>query len=133
MRWNSTWSDSGGAAWMFIERLNEISNRIDGALALALVAEDGITVESYSAASDLDLDLLAAELITQVRAISEDHKELAAGEVRQVTVTTDRMTVMVSSVSASYYLVLVLGEGSNRGRARFELRRARLLLEQDLV
>lgn len=118
---------------MFIERLNEISDRIDGALALALVAEDGITVESYSAASDLDLDLLAAELITQVRAISEDHKELAAGEVRQVTVTTDRMTVMVSSVSASYYLVLVLGEGSNRGRARFELRRARLLLEQDLV
>jgi len=118
---------------MFIERLNEISNRIDGAVALALVAEDGITVESYSADTDLDLDLLAAELITQVRAIAENHKELAAGDVRQVTVATRRMTVMVSSVSESYYLVLVLGEGSNRGRARFELRRARLLLEPDLV
>ncbi len=118
---------------MFIERLNEISSRIEGALALALVAEDGITVESYSAASDIDLDLLAAELITQVRAIAENHKELAAGDVRQVTVATEQITVMVSSVSESYYLVLVLGEGSNRGRARFELRRARLLLEQDLV
>lgn len=118
---------------MFIERLNEISDRIDGALALALVADDGITVESYSATSDLDLDLLAAELITQVRAIAENHKELAAGEVRQVTVATERLSVMVSSVSDSYYLVLVLAQGGNRGQARFELRRARLLLEADLV
>lgn len=118
---------------MFIERLNRISDRIDGALALALVAEDGLTVESYSAAEELDLDLLAAELITQVRSIAENHQDLAAGDVRQVTVSTDRMTVMVSSVSESYYLVLVLGQGGSRGRARFELRRARLLLEPDLV
>lgn len=118
---------------MFIERLNEISDRIEGALAVALVAEDGITVESYSTESELDLDLLAAELITQVRAISENHKELAAGDVRQVTVATDRMTVMVSSVSDSYFLVLVLSGDGNRGRARYELCRARLLLEPDLV
>ena len=117
---------------MFIVRLNQISDRIDGALALALVADDGITVESYSAEPELDLDLLAAELITQVRAISENHKELEAGEVRQVTVVTDRMTVMVSSVSESYYLVLVLGRDGSRGRARFELRRARLAREPDL-
>jgi len=118
---------------MFIERLNEITDRIDGALALALVAEDGITVESYSTESELDLDLLAAEMITQVRAISENHKELSAGDVRQITVATDRMTVMVSSVSESYFLILVLAGYGNRGRARYELCRARLLLERDLV
>lgn len=118
---------------MFIERLSEISNRIDGALALSLVAEDGITVESVSSSPELELDVLAAELITQVKAIAENHRDLAAGEVRQLTVATERMTLMVSSVSDSYYLVLVLAGDGNHGRARFELRRARLALEGDLA
>ena len=33
---------------MFLERLSRISDRIDGALALSLVARDGIPVESVS-------------------------------------------------------------------------------------
>jgi predicted regulator of Ras-like GTPase activity (Roadblock/LC7/MglB family) len=117
---------------MFLEQLNSISNRIDGALALSLVARDGIPVESVSADPDLDLEVLAAELVAQVRSIAEDHRELAVGEVQQLTVTTDRLTLMVSSVAPDYYLLLVLGPEGSQGRARFELRRARLLLEKDL-
>lgn len=118
---------------MFIERLSEISQRIDGVLALSLVADDGIIVESVSSSSELDLEILAAEMIAQVEAISENHRELAAGDVRQLTVATDRLTLMVSSVSDSYYLVLVLAGGGSHGRARFELLRARLALERDLM
>jgi hypothetical protein len=33
---------------MFLERLNSITDRIDGAVALSLVAADGIPVESTS-------------------------------------------------------------------------------------
>lgn len=118
---------------MFAERLSEIRLRIGGARALSLVAADGLTVEAVSDGSELDLDLLAAELVGQARAIAENHRELAAGALRQLTVVTDRMTVMVSSVSDNYYLVLVLAGDANRGLARFELRKARLLLENELV
>ena len=52
--------------------------------------------------------------------------------MQQLSVTTDRLTLMVSSVAADYYLLLVLGPEGNYGQARFELRRARLLLEADL-
>ncbi|HEX9942892.1 MAG TPA: hypothetical protein VGG03_12805 [Thermoanaerobaculia bacterium] len=117
---------------MFLDRLSRISNRIDGARALSLVARDGIAVESFSSDPDLDLDVLAAELIAQVRSITEDHRELEVGEVQQFSVTTDRLTLMVSAVAADYYLLLVLGPEGNYGKARFELRRARLLLEGDL-
>jgi predicted regulator of Ras-like GTPase activity (Roadblock/LC7/MglB family) len=89
-------------------------------------------VESVSSDPDLDLEVLAAELIAQVRSITENHRELDVGEVQQLSVTTDRLTLMVSSVAADYYLLLVLGPEGNYGRARFELRRARLLLESDL-
>ncbi len=117
---------------MFAERLNRISRSIEGALALSLVAKDGIRVDSVSSSPEIDLDGLAAEMISQARAISDNHRELEVGDVRQLSVTTDRMTLMVSSVTPDYYLLLVLGPEANYGRARFELRRARLLLEKDL-
>jgi predicted regulator of Ras-like GTPase activity (Roadblock/LC7/MglB family) len=117
---------------MFLDQLSQISNRIDGALALSLVAKDGMPVESVSSDPSLDLEVLAAELVNQVRSITENHRELAVGEVQHLAVTTDRLTLMVSSVAADYYLLLVLGPDGNHGRARFELRRARLLLEAEL-
>jgi predicted regulator of Ras-like GTPase activity (Roadblock/LC7/MglB family) len=117
---------------MFLDQLSRISNRIEGALALSLVAKDGMPVESFSSDPDLDLDVLAAELIAQVRSITDNHRELDAGEVQHLSVTTDRLTLMVSSVASDYYLLLVLGPEGNHGKARFELRRARLLLEADL-
>ena len=118
---------------MFLEYLSRISDRIGGVLALSLVAKDGIPVESVSSDDDLDIEVLAAELIAQTRTISDNHRELEVGLVQQLAVTTDRLTLMVSSVANDYYLLLVLGSQGNFGRARFELRRARLLLEKDLL
>ena len=117
---------------MFLEQLSRISNRVEGALALSLVAKDGMPVESVSSDPDLDLDVLAAEMVAQARTMSDNHRELEAGDVQHFAVSTDRLTVMVSSVAADYYLLLVLGPEGNHGRARFELRRARLLLEREL-
>lgn len=114
---------------MFLDRLSSVSEKIEGARALSLVAPDGIPVESFSADNTLDLDALAAELISQVRGIAQDNRDLEVGTVEQLSVSTDRMVLMVSALSAGYYLLLVLDHGSSHGRARFELRRARLLFE----
>ena len=77
--------------------------------------------------------MLYAEMVSQARAISANHRELEVGDVQQLSVTTERVTLMVSTVTPDYYLLLVLGPEGNYGRARFELRRARLLLEKDLI
>ncbi|MDY7093540.1 MAG: hypothetical protein SX243_11280 [Acidobacteriota bacterium] len=117
---------------MYLERLNAISSRIPGSLALSLVGSDGIPVESVSSDPSIDLEVLAAELLIQVQAISEDNRELAVGDVEQFSVVTDRLTLLISAVTPDYYLLLVLDGEGNYGRARFELLRARLLLEGDL-
>ena len=117
---------------MFLEQLSRISGRIDGARALSLVARDGMPVESVSSDPEIDLEALAAEMVSQARAISANHRELEVGDVQQLSVTTERVTLMVSTVTPDYYLLLVLGPEGNYGRARFELRRARLLLEDEL-
>ena len=70
--------------------------------------------------------------MNQVRTISQNHQELAVGQVRHLSVMTDQLVLMVSALSEEYYLLLVQTAGSNVGRARFELRRAKLIFEDDL-
>lgn len=118
---------------MFLERLSRITSRIDGALALSLVSRDGMPVESVSSDAEVDVEVLAAEMLAQVKAISDQQRELAVGEVQQFSVTTDKLTLMVSKVAEGFYLLLVLTRDGSYGRARFELRRARLLFENDLA
>jgi predicted regulator of Ras-like GTPase activity (Roadblock/LC7/MglB family) len=118
---------------VFLERLSSISGRIEGAVALSLVDRDGIPVESVALAPDLDLETVAAEMINQVRAISAQKQELSVGEVRQVTVAGDRTCFVVSTVGDGYYLLLLLKPEASLGRARFELKRATLLFEDDLL
>ena len=117
---------------MFVDRLKEISGRIEGALALSIVHSDGMLVESATSRPDLDLEVLAAELMTQVRAISQNHQELAVGNVQHLSVITDKMVMMVTRVAKDYALMLVLDINSNAGKARFELRRSALVFEEDL-
>lgn len=119
---------------MFQQRLQSICDNVDGALAVSLVDADGITVESFGDGTRLDLEALGAELLAQTRAISRDHQELEMGEVRQLSVTTELYTVVVSALAGNYSLLLVLEEkGGSYGKARFELRRAQLQLESDLA
>ncbi len=118
---------------MFTDRLRQVSERIDGAMALSLIAKDGIAVETYVREGDLDLELLAAELMSQVRAVAQNHQELSVGQVKHFSVTTDRYVFMVGALTEDYFLMLVLQARSNTGRARFELRRSVLLFEEDLI
>ncbi|MEM9552986.1 MAG: hypothetical protein AAGC60_01920 [Acidobacteriota bacterium] len=118
---------------MFLDRLETVIDRIGGARALSLVARDGIPVESILRDESIDMEILAAELMSQVRAITQNHEELAVGAVRHLSVATDELGLMVSALTGDYYLLAVLDTSSSVGRARFELRRAVLLFEDDLL
>ena len=118
---------------MFLERLSRIANRISGASALILVSSDGIPVESVSLEDGLDLEMLSAEFLALIRSMSDNHRELDVGSVRQVTVSTGRYQLLASSLTDDYYLLLVTQPQAVLGRARFELRRAPALFVDDLA
>ena len=117
---------------MFLEKLNAISSRIVDARALALVDRDGITLESVSSDPELDLEALGAELVLQARSMTDNHQELGAGAVQLLSVTAEKGTLMVNSITQDFYLLLVLGQEGYHGQARFELRRAVLSLGPEL-
>jgi predicted regulator of Ras-like GTPase activity (Roadblock/LC7/MglB family) len=114
---------------MFEDRLRELVERVGGACAATLVASDGISVQSFSSQEGPDLEMLAAELLSQIGRLSD----LAVGKVGQYMIAADAYTVMLGRLTDGYYLMLVLGQGGNVGRARYELRRAPLEYERDLI
>lgn len=121
---------------MFERRLADIASRLDGLAFASLVAADGIRVESYKSDEDLgelNTENLAVELLTQLREISRNHAELGLGEIFEYSLGTEHYFVMLGRVAPSYYLMLVLANRSGIGRARFELRRAPLAFEADLL
>ncbi len=116
----------------FAERLSELTGRVEGSRGACLVAADGILVESWGG-HGLDLEALAVEMVTQARSLSNEERGLGVGRVEQVTVTTDRWTLLLGAVADGYYVVLVLSGEAPQGRARFELRRAPLLFGEELA
>lgn len=118
---------------MFEERLEKLAAAIGGVRGLCLVAQDGICVEALEHDDRLDLEALGAEVLTMVRRISDLDREPSVGRVRAFSITGERMTVVVQGVTEMYYLLAALDDATRLGRARFELRRARIAFEPDLV
>jgi predicted regulator of Ras-like GTPase activity (Roadblock/LC7/MglB family) len=117
---------------VFLERLNAVADRVGGAVAVSLVAADGIPIESVSSAPNVDVESAAAELVALARSIAQEQRELDAGELRQLTVVGTRSTMLLSRLAGRYWLLAVLAPEASVGRARFELRRAELQFEDDL-
>ncbi len=53
--------------------------------------------------------------------------------MRQLTVAGERMTFLLSRIGERYWLLAALQPDASLGRARFELKRAALLFDQDLA
>ncbi|MEM1246094.1 MAG: roadblock/LC7 domain-containing protein [Acidobacteriota bacterium] len=117
---------------MFLDELNRISESLEGLQALALVGEDGLPVDSVTHDDQIDLEMLAAEMVALLRSMSENDEELGAGPIQQLLVETEGRTLITSSVVNGYYLLAVGGEDFLVGKARFELRRAPLALAEEL-
>jgi predicted regulator of Ras-like GTPase activity (Roadblock/LC7/MglB family) len=117
---------------VYLERLSAVSQRIEGAVAVTLVAADGISIESLSSDPGLDLETVAAEMVAQARSIAQQQRELAVGDLVQLTVAGEAMTFLLSSLGRGFWLLAALGPEALLGRARFELKRATLLFENDL-
>ena len=118
---------------MLARSLAQLAERIGDVRLLAIIGQDGMAVEKVVFDNTLDLEALAAEVGGVARDIVSSDGELAAGKLRQFSISVGDLIVMLSFLSRDYSLLLVVDEAIGQGRARFELRRARLVLEDLLA
>jgi predicted regulator of Ras-like GTPase activity (Roadblock/LC7/MglB family) len=118
---------------IFRSALQEIARRVPEARVLIITAVDGIAVEKLVVESDPNLEAVAAEYTTLLRASMSAAGDTGMGEVRELTIATDRMTALLVGITPEYFLFAALNPGALAGRARHVLRTAGLALQQEFV
>ena len=121
---------------VFQDTLRRIAERVEGTQAVSLIGVDGIAIDSYRAGNAPALESVAAELGAFVKSSirpKTEKTESEAGSVQQLAMVTEGSTAILSRVTEEYYLLLLLSREGNVGRGRFELRKAGLALEKELL
>jgi predicted regulator of Ras-like GTPase activity (Roadblock/LC7/MglB family) len=116
----------------FRESLEQTLSAVPGALALSLVGDDGIGIESAVRESPVDLDNLSAELTTFIRGLSTAHADLKLGRLQQVALMSPEYVSILASVTPEYYLLCVMERRGFFGKARYELKKLAWRLEGEL-
>jgi predicted regulator of Ras-like GTPase activity (Roadblock/LC7/MglB family) len=118
---------------VFRDTLRGIAERVEGASAVAVVGVDGILVETYGVAQGISIESVAAEMLAFPKFAQNPRAEMFAGPIRELTVVSEGRRIMLSRISPEYYLVLLLGGEGILGHGRYELARAAVALEKELV
>ena len=113
--------------------LQEILDRVPGALGAAVVGIDGIVVEKAVATRDLNIDVAAAEGINVVKRAVASSREDGAEPLEEMTISTRARCTILRVIGSDYYLCLVTGPEAIPGQARFEAWKAGLQLRQAII
>lgn len=116
----------------FREVLEGLREHVEGTLAVSLLGIDGIPIDAINPA-ELPLESISAEFASFFKGLKLSNTELQTGEVQQFSVVTDRYLTFLSAVTSEYFLLVILSAGSNYGRARFELAKAKSMLQDELI
>lgn len=107
----------------FREHLQEVCERVEGAIACSLMGVDGIEVDTHLVAGDdLDVKSLLVEYSGVLRSAREAAEVHQAGGVSEFAVSTERLTAVARLISPEYFMVVALKPDGNQGKARFLLR-----------
>jgi len=119
----------------FSDTLEALAKRIEGAVAAIILGIDGIPIERHISAFEpgLDLEILATELTTLLRRGMHTATDTALGDLREMVIATERLTILLRPITPDYFLMLAVLPGGNVGRARYELRKAQLVLEEEFA
>ncbi len=117
----------------FREVLRRIAERVEGTRAVAILGLDAIPVEIHGQAEDLSIEAVAAELVSVVKSARNPRTEMETGPIREICVVGERFRAVLSRITPEYYLLLLLGEEGSLGRGRYELERAALALEKEMI
>ncbi len=115
----------------FAAVLQGISDRVPETQVVMIMGTDGIPIEKLVVRPDPNLEAVAAEYTTLLRASVSAASDTGLGELRELSVVTEKMTALLVGITGEYFLFAALAPGAITGRARFALRLAGLALQKE--
>ncbi|MFZ3137293.1 MAG: hypothetical protein WA126_07885 [Thermodesulfovibrionales bacterium] len=108
----------------FLEVLEDIVDKVDGAVSAMIIGRDGMSVQEYAREKLVDLTGLSAEASAMIKDISLAADNLGLGEAREFSIISDRCGIIMRKINTDYYLALVIKPDGNYGKGRFILKTA---------
>lgn len=118
---------------MFAQTLRDIVSRLSDVDCVLLMGMDGLPIEKIVRNESLNIEMLTAEFTTILRNSTQTAREVEAGTLEEVLILSDKMILLMKAITIEYFLMMILPEDGNLGRARFELKKAKYALEKEFV
>ena len=115
----------------FEESMKELLESCPGARGAAIVDPDGIPV--VVSPDDGSLETLGAELATILHDLAEAARELQHGQLEQCSVFAEDAVIILTTIAAGYFLILVVDRDGLAGKGRFRSRVARARLYSEFI
>lgn len=108
---------------MFREALQRIVEGTDGGMASMVMDFEGIPLDSFiHPEAVFDIEAVGAEASVLVKSIQRATEMLDAGETREISIQSDKMTTLIRVLNETYFMAVALSPGGNLGKARYLLR-----------
>jgi len=117
----------------FSDALSQIASRVPESQVLMIMGTDGIPIEKLVIRPDPNMEAVAAEYTSLLRASLTAAADTGLGALNELAVVTEKMTALLVSITPEYFLFAALAPGAIAGRARFAMRVASLALEKEFV
>jgi predicted regulator of Ras-like GTPase activity (Roadblock/LC7/MglB family) len=120
---------------MFKDVLETILERTEGSLGALIMGTDGLAVERSlkQAGQEANLDVAAAEFTSLVRSAQRAGNDTGLGGLRELVISLEDAVLLMRLLGRDYFVVLAISPEGNLGRARFELRKAELLIASEFA
>ncbi|GAB4298859.1 MAG: GTPase [Desulfuromonadia bacterium] len=113
--------------------LQQIVDSVGGGIGAVIMGYDGIAIEEYFATDvPFDLPLLSVEYANLLKDVRRTIDIMQGGAMEEVSFSTQKLLVVARPINDDFFLMLILEQGGNFGKARFLLRRESYDLREPL-
>jgi len=116
----------------FKENLRKMADKIDDLLAIAIGDMDGIILEEYKIDPLFDITSLVAEYSGLWRTVDKASLSLDLGPSQEISILTEKTTIIVKKINAGYFLLLAAKSEKNFGKGRFLVKKEIAALVEEL-
>lgn len=119
---------------IFRDIIQAMLQKVEGTLSVLIVGVDGIIIDrsdSEDIDDGLNLELVAAEYTSLLKTALRTAEDVEIGQLQELTVFTAHYHFVIKMITDEYYIMFIMRPGGNFGRARYELKKAKILLEKE--
>ena len=112
--------------------LKELMETVPGSTGAILADWEGEAVEQCCNYDDYDLKVIGAHKGILLNLMKDAHKNMGAGELRHMVISTERQHLLTGSVGADYFLVMTLDKNAIVGLAIRQFEMALELMHREI-